>query len=99
MTISLTPEQEAYVQRLIDSKQFKSVQHVIDYSLHVLQLEDDLYDSDAFSNLLRTKLEESEEDIRQGRVRRYKKENLHELFDDIQKRGMERLEASRKQAK
>lgn len=91
MTISLTPEQEAYVQRLIDSKQFKSVQHVIDYSLHVLQLEDDLYDSDAFSNLLRTKLEESEEDIRQGRVRRYKKENLHELFDDIQKRGMERL--------
>lgn len=99
MTISLTPEQEAYVQRLIDSKQFKSVQHVIDYSLHTLQLEDDLYDSDAFSNLLRAKLEESEEDIRQGRVRSYSKENLHELFDDIQKRGMERLEASRKQAK
>jgi Arc/MetJ-type ribon-helix-helix transcriptional regulator len=99
MTISLTPEQEAYVQRLIDSKQFKSVQHVIDYSLHTLQLEDDLYDSDAFSNLLRAKLDESEEDIRQGRVRRYKKENLHELFDDIQKRGMERLEASRKQTK
>jgi Arc/MetJ-type ribon-helix-helix transcriptional regulator len=99
MTISLTPEQEAYVQRLIDSKQFKSVEHVIDYSLHTLQLEDDLYDSDAFSNLLRAKLEESEKDIRQGRVRSYSKDNLHELFDDIQKRGMERLEASRKQIK
>jgi Arc/MetJ-type ribon-helix-helix transcriptional regulator len=76
MTISLTPEQEAYVQRLIDSKQFKSVEHVIDYSLHTLQLEDDLYDSDAFSNLLRAKLEESEEDVRQGRVRSYSKETF-----------------------
>jgi Arc/MetJ-type ribon-helix-helix transcriptional regulator len=95
MTISLTPEQEAHIQRLIDSKQFKSVQHVIDYSLHTLQLEDDLYDSDVFSNLLRAKLKESEEDIQHGRVRSYSKENLHELFDDIQRRGMERLEGFR----
>jgi hypothetical protein len=72
------------------------VEHVIDYSLHTLQLEDDLYDSGAFSNLLRAKLEASEEDIQQGRVRSYNKENLHELFDDVHKRGMERLEEFRK---
>lgn len=99
MTVSLTPEQEAYIQKLLDSKQFSSVQHVIDYSLRSLHVEDDLYDSEAFSNLLRAKLQESEEDIQQGRVRSYSKENLHELFDDIQRRGIERLESARKQNK
>jgi hypothetical protein len=36
-------------------------------------------------------LQEAQDDVAHGRVRTYNKDNHHELFDDIQRRGMERL--------
>jgi Arc/MetJ-type ribon-helix-helix transcriptional regulator len=98
MTISLTRGQEARLQKLIDAGKFESAEHFIDYSLHAVDVEGDLLEDDAFADYVRAKLKEAQDDIDNKQVRRYTKENHHELFDDIKRRGMKRLKTKEPQA-
>jgi Arc/MetJ-type ribon-helix-helix transcriptional regulator len=91
MTISLTKEQEAHLQKLVQTGKFNSAEHFVSYSLHVADAEDALFANEAFVKRVKTALQEAQDDIADGRVHTYTKETHHELFDDIQRRGMERL--------
>jgi Arc/MetJ-type ribon-helix-helix transcriptional regulator len=91
MTISLTKEQEAHLQKLVETGKFNSPEHFVSYSLRTAEAEDELFASETFVKRVKTALQEARDDIAHGRVRTYSKDNHHELFDDIQRRGMERL--------
>jgi Arc/MetJ-type ribon-helix-helix transcriptional regulator len=91
MTLSLTKDQEAHLQKLVMTGKFDSAEHFVSYALHVAEVEDELFANEEFIKRARTALQEAQDDITNRRVRTYKKENHHELFDDIQRRGMERL--------
>jgi Arc/MetJ-type ribon-helix-helix transcriptional regulator len=91
MMLSLTKEQEAHLQKLVTTGKFDSAQHFVSYALYIADVEDALFTNEAFIKKARTALQEAQDDIVNGRVRTYSKENHHELFDDIQRRGMERL--------
>jgi Arc/MetJ-type ribon-helix-helix transcriptional regulator len=92
MTISLTKEQEAHLQNLVKTGKFDSAEHFVSYALHTIEAEDELFASEAFVKRVNAALQEAREDIAHGRVRTYNKANHQELFDDIQRRGMERLQ-------
>lgn len=92
MTISLTKEQEAHLQNLVKTGKFDSPEHFVSYSLHTAEAEDEFFANEAFIKRVKTALQEAREDVAQGRVRTYNKSNHQELFDDIQRRGMKRLQ-------
>jgi Arc/MetJ-type ribon-helix-helix transcriptional regulator len=96
MTISLTPQQEARLQQLLETKQFKSVEEFIDSSLDAVTVDEAYVESEAFANMVREKVKESQKAVAEGRVKSYTKETLHELTEDIQRRGRERLNVEKK---
>ena len=91
MTISLTKEQEAHLQKLVETGKFNSAEHFVSYALHTAETEDELFADETFVKRVKTALQEARDDVVHGRVRTYNKSNQQELFDDIQRRGMERL--------
>jgi Arc/MetJ-type ribon-helix-helix transcriptional regulator len=93
MTISLSKEQEARLQQLIDAGLLESAEELIDYALGVASEQDD-----AYNDWLRAKLQEAQHDIDQGRIRTYTTDTLHELTEDVKRRGRKRLKASGQQA-
>ena len=92
MTISLTKEQEAHLQNLVKTGKFDSAEHFVSYSLYTAEAEDELFANEAFVKWVKAALQEARDDVAHGRVRTYNKTNHQELFDNIQRRGMERLQ-------
>jgi Arc/MetJ-type ribon-helix-helix transcriptional regulator len=92
MTISLTKEQEAHLQNLVKTGKFDSPEHFVSYALHTIEIEDELFANEAFVKRVKVALQEAHDDVVRGRVRTYNKGNHQELFDDIQRRGMERVQ-------
>jgi Arc/MetJ-type ribon-helix-helix transcriptional regulator len=93
MTISLTPKQEARLQQLLETKQFKSVEEFIDSSLDAVTVDEEYVESEAFANIIREKVKESQKAVAEGRVYTFKE---NELVNEIQRRGRERLELEKK---
>jgi Arc/MetJ-type ribon-helix-helix transcriptional regulator len=93
MTISLTPKQEARLQQLLETKQFKSVEDFIDSSLDAVTVDEEYVESEAFAAIMRKKIKASEKDIDEGRIYSFKK---GELIKEIQRHGRERLELEKK---
>jgi Arc/MetJ-type ribon-helix-helix transcriptional regulator len=91
MTLSLSKDQEAHLQKLVTMGKFDSAEHFVSYALRVAEVEDELFANEAFIKRARTALQEAQDDIANGRIRAYSKENHQELFDDIERKGMERL--------
>jgi Arc/MetJ-type ribon-helix-helix transcriptional regulator len=91
MTISLTKEQEAHLQKLVKTGKFDSAEHFVNYSLYAAEAEDEFFANEAFVKRVKVALQEAQDDVVQGRVRTSSKDDHQELFDDIQRRGMERL--------
>ncbi len=89
MTIELTKEQEALLEKVIASGQFTSAEAFIEHALIAAHAE-----TEVFAKFARAKLAEAQDDIDNGKVRSYTKDTHHELFDDIAKRGKERLKAN-----
>jgi Arc/MetJ-type ribon-helix-helix transcriptional regulator len=92
MTISLTKEQEAHLQKLVETGKFNSAEHFVSYSLRTAEAEDELFANETFVRRVKTALQEAQDDVAHGRVHTHNKTNHQELFDDIQRRGMERLQ-------
>jgi Arc/MetJ-type ribon-helix-helix transcriptional regulator len=88
MTISLTPQQEERLQKLLETKQFRSVEEFIDSSLDAVSIDEAYIESDEFANLVRKKLEASQKSIAEGHVYSFKK---GELLQEIKRRAAERL--------
>lgn len=88
MTISLTPEQEARLQQLLETKQFKSVEEFIDSSLDAVTVDEAYIESEAFARIMREKLKTSQKDIDEGRVYSFKE---GELVKEIERRASERV--------
>jgi Arc/MetJ-type ribon-helix-helix transcriptional regulator len=88
MTISLTPKQEARLQKLLETKQFESIEEFIDSSLDAVSIDEVYIESEVFANLVRKKLEASQKSIEEGRVYSFKK---GELLKEIKRRAAERL--------
>ncbi len=88
MTISLTAKQEERLHKLLETKQFKSVEEFIDSSLDAVSADEAYIESEEFANLVRKKLEASGKSIEEGRVYSFKK---GELLEEIKRRAAERL--------
>ena len=88
MTISLTPEQEARLQQLLETKQFKSVEEFIDSSLDAVTVDEAYIESEAFARIMREKLKTSQKDIDEGHVYSFKE---GELVKEIERRASERV--------
>lgn len=88
MTLSLTKEQEARLQQLIDAGLLESAEELIDYALGLASEHDD-----AYNDWLRARLQQAQDDIDEGRVRLYTSTTLHELTEDVKLRGRQRLKA------
>jgi Arc/MetJ-type ribon-helix-helix transcriptional regulator len=88
MTISLTPKQEARLQQLLETKQFKSVEEFIDSSLDAVTVDEEYVESEEFATMMREKLKTSQKDIDEGRVYSFKD---GELVKEIERRASKRL--------
>lgn len=88
MTISLTPKQEARLQQLLETKQFKSVQEFIDSSLDAVTVDEEYVESEEFAAIMREKLKVSQKDIDEGRVYSFKD---GELVKEIERRASKSL--------
>jgi Arc/MetJ-type ribon-helix-helix transcriptional regulator len=91
MTISLTPQQEERLQKLLETKQFGSVEEFIDSSLDAVSVDEAYIESEEFANLVRKKLEASQKSISEGRIRKFDREGVDSLTEEIKRRGRERL--------
>ncbi len=93
MTISISEKYLQHIRQLVDSGRYPSADDVIARALALLE-ERDLADSDpaiaAELAEIRAKVMAGVDDLRNGRYTVYTKENLHELFDDVKRRGRER---------
>jgi Arc/MetJ-type ribon-helix-helix transcriptional regulator len=88
MNISLTSKQEARLQKLLETKQFKSVEEFIDTSLDAVSIDEAYVESEEFADLIREKLKESQKAIDEGRIYTFKK---GELLEEIKRRAGKRL--------
>ncbi len=91
MTISLTKEQEAHLNRLVKEGKFNSAEHFVNYSLHVADVEDTFFEDEIFVKRVKAALAEAQDDIDNGRVHSFSKEDHQTLIDEVHQRGIERL--------
>lgn len=89
MTVSLTREQEALIREHLSTGRYASEHEVIGEALALLKHHEKALEK------LRIDINEGLEDLAQGRYTSYNDETLGEFFEDIKKRGRERLAAKK----
>ena len=94
MMIELSPDTEAKLQKVLQSGRFETAEQFIKYSLRTFENEQTAPEDEAYTEHLRGLLAESEQAVKEGRVKAYTTDTHHELFEDIKRRGKERYEAS-----
>lgn len=97
MAITLDPKLEACLQRLVESGRFRSLEHFIAYALGAYPAQEALLEDAGFRKRVETALAEAQDDLDAGRVRTFTKENHHELYDEVVRRGEERLGRDRRE--
>jgi Arc/MetJ-type ribon-helix-helix transcriptional regulator len=60
MTLSLTHEQENRIRQLINSGRFASIEEFVTYSLHAVDVEEDIVQDEAYNTYLRGLLAEAQ---------------------------------------
>lgn len=90
MTIEISKETESLIEKALASGNFDSAEHVIQYALGRTLTDPDIFEDEAFVRRAKAALARSKDDIDNGQVRRFTKENHHELYEDIIRRGEER---------
>ena len=91
MNVSLTPELERYVQEKVESGMYQTASEVVRDGLRLLKERDE--ERARFWADVNKKIEEGLESLRAGRY----VEATPELFEEIKRRGRERLAAMRKE--
>lgn len=95
MNVSLTPELEAFVHRKVKSGLYNSASEVIRESLRLLEQKDSARESR--DEEIRREVFRGVEQLRNGEFIQLNSEaELKEFFEDIKRRGMERLGAAKK---
>lgn len=95
MNVSLTPELEAFVHQKVESGFYNSASEVIREALRLL----DKADNDQASKLedLRREIQKGIDQIKSGDyIELQSDEELREFFEDIKRRGRERLKTAGK---
>ena len=87
MEIHLTPEQQAFIEQGVRNGRFASSDDAMREAVTLLETrERELAQTRAF-------VREGLDDLDAGRYEEYTDETLHEFFDGIKRRGLERLAA------
>jgi antitoxin ParD1/3/4 len=89
MTVSLTREQEALIKEHLSTGRYTSEHEVIGEALALLKQREKALES------LRADINKGLEDLEQGRYSTYNDATLGEFFEDVKKRGRERLAAKK----
>jgi putative addiction module CopG family antidote len=89
MTVSLTREQEALIKEHLSTGRYASEDEVIGEALTLLQHHEKTLEK------LRADVREGTKDLEQGRYSTYTDETLGDFFEDVKKRGRERLAAKK----
>jgi Arc/MetJ-type ribon-helix-helix transcriptional regulator len=85
MQIELTPEQEAFVQQGIQNGRFQDRVDAMHRAMdHFVERERNRYE-------LILSLDGAESSLRAGEGKTYSDETLHELVEDVERRGLARL--------
>jgi putative addiction module CopG family antidote len=82
MNISISKELAERIERKVESGYYPSADAVIDKALELL---------DDHDQELRALIQEGIEALESGDYVEYTDENLHEFFEDVHRRGLERL--------
>lgn len=94
MNVSLTPELEAFVHRKVKSGLYNSASEVIRESLRLLEQKDSARKSR--DEEIRREVLRGVEQLRNGEFIQLNSEaELEEFFEDVKRRGMERLGAAK----
>jgi antitoxin ParD1/3/4 len=89
MTVLLTHEQEALIKEHLSTGRYASEDEVIGEALALLKQHEKALEK------LRADVREGLEDLEQGRYSTYNNETLGDFFEDVKKRGRERLAAKK----
>lgn len=84
MNVSLTPELERLVQRKVKSGEYQTASEVVREGLRLIKERDKL-------NWLRAGIQKGIDDYERGDYEEYGESNLHELFEGVKRRGLQRL--------
>ena len=93
MTIELSKETEALLEKVLSGGSFETAEQFLRYSLTRTLTEQEIFGDETFNERMRKALAEAQDDIDNGRVRRFTKENHHTLYADVIRRGKERVKA------
>jgi antitoxin ParD1/3/4 len=89
MEVHLTPEQQAFIEESVRQGRFASSDDAVRQAVTLLKSRElELAETRAF-------VRQGIEDLDAGRYEEYTDEALHEMFDDIKSRGLQRLAAER----
>jgi len=89
MEVHLTPEQQAFIEQSVRNGRFASPDDAVRQAVELLEVrERELAET-------RTLVQEGLDDLEAGRYEEYGDDKLHELFDDIKRRGRKRLATER----
>ena len=88
MDISISEKLWARIKQKVDCGYYPSVEIVLENAMFHLDEADEAASID--SPEIRAKVQAGIDDLRNGRYTVYTKETLHELFEDIKRRGRER---------
>lgn len=95
MNVSLTPELEAFVHRKVESGMYNSASEVIRESLRLLEERE--WIKERRLEEIRREVKKGLDQIRKGEfIQLNSDEELNDFFEDIKRRGRERLEAAKR---
>ena len=93
MEISISEKLWDRIQQKVDSGDYPSVEVVLTNAMILLDHHDALAVELTDSPEVRARIAEGVADLKNGRYTTYTDETLHELFDDVKRRGRERRAA------
>lgn len=85
MKIEISEELAGRIQRMVDSGNYESFDHALNSAVQLLE-EYEVKNEHELS-IVRGMVREAAKSMERGDYREYTKENLHELFDDVKRRG------------
>lgn len=92
MKIEISPELAECLQGMVDCGSYESVDHALKAAVHLL--EEYEKENEFELTIVRGMVRQAAEAVERGEYRTYTDENLHELFDDVKRRG--RIRADRR---
>ena len=85
MKIEVSEELAERIQRLVDCGSYESTNHALEAAVHFLEEYEKEHEFEL--SIVRGMIRESANAMERGDYKEYTKENLHELFDDVKRRG------------